>query len=735
MSDKQHNDYVDELTGIFLAESREQLQEMEAALLELENNISDEDAIRTVFRAAHTIKGSAGMIGLDRIMDFTHLTENLLDDIRSKKISIDSDIITLLLECRDFIGSLVDSFEANKNESVSNEQESRYNDLKERLSPYILPVEVITGFQKGKQTDKQKTAMSNSVVINASWHISLRFKPDVFRHGLDPYTFINYLESAGKIIRIKTVYDALPDFKDMDPESLYLGFEINFAGDTSKENLEQIFEFLHDESYIRILPPRSSIGEYVNLVHELPESPMLIGDILRSVGSLTENELQTALEIQKQLREDNDKGIKKTIGQIIIDEGMVHESVVKAAIEKQEKIRKTDKSSVKTIRIDAVKLDILVDMVGELVLSMARLTNHIKKNNIQELLDSASMVSNLINDVRESSMNLRLMQIGESFRRFERMVRDLCLSEGKEADLIISCGETELDKTMIEKINDPVMHLVRNAADHGIDPPERRKMLGKNPRGKIIINAYHETGSVIIEVRDDGSGLNKEKILQKAVEMGLVNSETAQHLSDDQIYSFIFVPGFSTADNITDVSGRGVGMDVVKKNIELLRGSVTVQSRENEGTVFRLRLPLTLAIIDGFLVEAGGLMLVFPLDMVDECIKLTKGHTGIKGNMDIINVRGEMVPFMRLKDFFKETDNIPATEYIIISEYGRRKAAFAVDAAVGEIQTVVKPIGKVFNKLRWISGATILGDGRVAFILDIPRLVQHIIAQEYYKAG
>lgn len=734
MDGEQFN--LDEVLSVFIAESNERLQDMEDALLELENNFSNDDAIGRIFRAAHTIKGSSGMFGFNRIMDFTHIAENLLDQIRSSKLAINTDIINLLLECRDFIGLMLDVIETSKKEVFTEELESQYETLQKKLEFYLLPSGDASGPEKKLCEEKKAILNEDAIkVTGKSWHISLRFKPDVFLHAFNPYTFISYLESMGEIVNIKTITEALPPVSEMDPEKCYLGFEIGFTGNTSKEELEDIFNFLKDDCTIRILPPMSDINEYVSLIKELPESPAQIGEILKSVGSLTENELQRALDIQRQQQSTEDYTTKKRLGEIIVDEGMIQQPIVEAALDKQEEIQKSDKKTSKSIRIDATKLDTLVDMLGELVLSMARLSNLINKSENSELRDTASLVSILINDVRENSMNIRLVRIDESFKRFERVVRDLSRSEGKEVDLVISCGDTELDKTLVEKINDPVMHLVRNSIDHGIDTPDKRKALGKNPRGKVIINAFQETGSVVIEVRDDGKGLEREKILQKALERGLVSAESAQNLSDDKIYSFIFEPGFSTAEKVTNISGRGVGMDVVKNNIEQLRGNVTIQSKKNEGTTVRLQLPLTLAIIDGFLVEVGGLMLVFPLGMVIECLELSKVYTDQKDDAHIINMRGEFVPFMRLRDFFKTKSEKSENEYLIIGEYGRRKAGFTVDKAIGEIQVVVKPIGKVFNKLRWISGATILGDGRIALILDVPRLVQHIRAMENQKVG
>lgn len=717
--------------NIFFTESREMLEDMEACLLALEKDASDENSINAMFRAAHTIKGSSSMFGLSIIEEFTHAVENLLDETRKKTLTINSEIISLLLECHDFILTLLNNFEKQNDYILDDELNNKYSELLEKVKSYSgekIKVETADSGSVNKHEFESDLNEENHVK-NDCWHISLRFGADTFKDGLDPQSFISYLADTGKIVNIETVYDRIPPAPEMDPESCYLGFEINFKGNTTKAKLEDIFDFIKDDCKIRIMPPNSNISEYVALIHDLNEEPMLIGEILKKSGSLTESELEEALKLQHKIENErkDEKTEKPRIGKILIDEQMIQMPVVNAAIERQSNIKKS-------IRVDAEKLDDLINLVGELVITGSNIKQVSEKSTDGELHDAISSMSRLIDDIRNRTMSVRMVQIGDTFRRFERVVRDLCQKNGKEIDLIIKGGETELDKTLIEKITDPLMHLIRNAVDHGIGTRENRLASGKSGRGTIILNAYHETGSIIIEVSDDGNGINREKIIHKAVELGMLQENKINDITENEITSFMFEPGFSTAEKLTNISGRGVGLDVVKRNIETMKGSVTITSREGEGTKFTIHLPLTLAIIDGFMFAVEDLFYILPLDMVCECAEIS--NEDIKGmdSGNYINLRGEVLPFLNMREFFSEKGAIPKRQNIIVIEYAKNKIALVVDKLLGEFQTVIKPVGKMFNKLKWISGATILGTGDVALILDVPSLINQIKKYDKEKA-
>ncbi len=715
MSDDQKINF-DDIINTFFTESRERLEDMEASLLELEKNSTDQESLNAVFRAAHTIKGSAGMFGFDDIGSFSHVLENLLGDMRDKKLKYDHVMGSLLLECHDFMLKLIDFYDANRQGKIDRSMLESSILLQKRLNAYQAQTE---SGASGSRTDIKTAPAADQqigiVVENMCWHISLRFGENTFRDGFDPQSFINFLGNMGRIVNLHVVRDSLPSLSGYNYESCYLGFEIDFMGDVTKQKLENTFEFVKDDCKIRILLPQSDISEYVKLINELPENPMTIGKILIETGSLTDYEVNEALRIQSQKIMNKDP---KLLGDILVEEKMVHKPVVKEALKKQMKVKRS-------MRVDTEKLDSLINLVGELVITTAnikQISERLGNADLENLVSPLSMISD---QLRNNSMNLRMEHVGDSFKRFERAVRDLSMAQGKEVDLTLKGGETEVDKTLLEKIIDPLMHIVRNAVDHGIDTADKRIAAGKPPRGRIIINAYSETGNVVIEVTDDGNGLNRSKIISKAVEQRHINPEEGSKLSDNELFQFVFMPGFSTAEKITDVSGRGVGMDVVMRNVNSLRGTVNIHSKEGQGTTVQLRFPLTLVIIDGFMVRSGQELYLLPFDMVNECEEISFEEIRKNDDGNFINLRGELVPFVRLRDFFNIRDEAAGKEYVVVTEYSGKKVGIVIDKPLGEMQIVVKPLGRLFNDMKWLSGATILGGGDPALILDIPRLIQH----------
>jgi two-component system chemotaxis sensor kinase CheA len=542
--------------------------------------------------------------------------------------------------------------------------------------------------------------------------------------GLDPFSFISYLREKGEIQNIKTVYDDMPSGDDMIADQCYLGFEMDFRSGITKKEIEDVFSFVMNDCDIRILPPNTGIDDYVKLIDDLPEKPMRIGEMLKEIGSLTDAELEKALELQDSLSLSRDRAPEENlVGNILVEEKMIQKYILEAALHKQENIKKREENSRKLIRIDAEKLDRLINLIGELVITGSNVKQISETEEKTGIVKAVSDMSKLIEEIRDSTMGIRMVPIGETFSRFERVVHDLSREKGKRVELNIAGGETELDKTLIDKISDPLIHLIRNSVDHGIGTPEEREASGKPPQGTLSLNAYHETGSIVIEVSDDGNGLDRDSIYAKALDLGMVKSE--QVLSDDEIYQFIFQPGFSTAKEVSDISGRGVGMDVVKKNIESLRGTVVLESERGTGTTVRIHLPLTLAIIDGFMVKLAGAFYVLPLDMVTECTEVLKEELDSKEGGSYINLRGDVLPFMKMREFFRETGDEPAKAKVVVVEYARKKIGLVVDDLIGEFQTVIKPLGRIFSRLQWLSGSTILGTGEVAYILDIPKLIKN----------
>ncbi len=536
---------------------------------------------------------------------------------------------------------------------------------------------------------------------------------------MDPFSFVRCLSTLGKIVQLVTITHAIPSAEAMDPESCYLGFEISFSSNADKLAIESIFNFVSSDCAIRILPPRSKASEYQRLILELPEEELRLGEILVKCGTLTPKELENILVFQSEHQEDP----QKPIGEVLVEQQLVSPPVVEAALEKQKLIKDNKKTEASLIRVDAEKLDELINLVGELIIAGAGTNLIARQAKMVDLMESTATLSRLVEEVRDSALALRMVQIGGTFNRFQRLVHDVSKELGKDIELLICGAETELDKTVVEKIGDPLTHLVRNSMDHGIEAAELRLARGKPVQGTLKLNAYHDAGSIVIEVSDNGGGLNKEKILSKAIERGLV-AEGA-NLTDKEIYNLIFEAGFSTVEAVSNLSGRGVGMDVVRRNIQALRGTVDLDSVEGKGSTVRIRLPLTLAIIDGFMVGIGNAAYVIPLDMVVECVELNAWASD-DGDGQYLNLRGEVLPYRRLRDHFAMPGEKVQRENVVVVRYGEHKAGLVVDKLMGEFQTVIKPLGKLFNGEKSIGGFTILGSGEVALIVDVPGLMGQV---------
>ncbi|WP_420474665.1 chemotaxis protein CheW [Noviherbaspirillum sp. ST9] len=704
---------LDQALQTFIAESKELLEDMENALLAIEQTEDRSENVNAIFRAAHTIKGSSGLFGLDHIVSFTHVVESVLDQVRGGKLAISDALVSLLLACGDHIGALVNTVAAGQMEADDRNTE-RGVPLIEKLRTYLAatPAAPAKAAALVPEEPAQVERVDSDTVESDHWHISLRFGRDVLRNGMDPLNFIRYLGTLGSIVGIATLPDAIPDADAMDPESCYLGYEIAFRSDADKATIENVFDFVRDDCRLRILPPKSRISDYVRMLREIPEQSVRIGELLMRCGTITAQELDAALNTQVGAE------AAQPIGQILIEQRAVQPEVVEAALTKQKQMRDTHAQESKSIRVDADKLDQLINLVGELIIAGAGANLIARRAHATELTESMSKVASLVESVRDSALQLRMVKIGATFNRFQRVVHDVARELGKDIALEVAGEDTELDKTVVEKIGDPLTHLVRNAMDHGIEPAEVRAAHGKPARGTVRLDACHDSGSIVISVSDDGGGLKRDKILAKAIERGLV--EPGHHLADEEVYKLIFEPGFSTADQISNLSGRGVGLDVVKRNITALRGTVTIHSEEGVGTSVMVRLPLTLAIIDGFLVEVGKSVFAIPLDMIEECVAYSAepGH-------DYTNLRGQVLPFIRLRELFEVEGEPQRRENIVVLKHAGQKAGLVVDRLLGEFQTVIKPLGKMFSQVKCISGSTILGSGEVALILDVPALVQH----------
>ena len=712
---------LDENTEIFITESNELLDDMEEALLALERSPNDADLINRVFRAAHTIKGSAGLFGFDDIVSFTHVAENLLDDVRNCLIPVSDDLISLFMRVKDhivtMINALVDDSPIDKNEE---------QDLLGMLTAFKAGGhDSNTVSTKEATVEMEASAENAEQVENDNWHISIRLGIDTFRQGFNPQLIFDQLGDLGDIVSAQLVTELIPPLDNYDPESCYLGWELILKTEADKNTIADIFTFF-DGASISILPPRSRISDYQAMLEKLPESDEVLGQLLVEIGALTENELQQALNQQKE------KG--GMTGEILIEQGAVQPEVVNSAVEKQQKSRADKQRELSFVRVDSSKLDKLVTLVGELVISGAKISQLAAERDDDDLIESMGEMTVTLEEMRGTALGLRMVPIANTFNRFHRVIRDTSKELNKKIRLETFGGDTELDKTVIEKIGDPLMHLIRNSMDHGIESAAERVKAGKSEEGVITLRAYHETGTIVIEVSDDGGGLNPEKLLSIAKQRGVVKGD--ESLSEHEICNLIFEPGFSTAESVSNISGRGVGMDVVRRNIESLRGSVVLDSVLGKGVTMTIRLPLTLAIIDGFHVRVSDESFIIPLDMMEECVTLTESQKQEASIHNYINLRDQVLPLIQMNDYFGLSHKEKATTHInvVVVKFAGKKFGLLVDELHGEAQAVIKPLGRVFQGVRGFAGFTILGSGQLALIMDIPDLVKSLVENRDLKS-
>ena len=692
---------MDTHTQAFIEEAFDLLSDLEAALLELEEAPDDSELIGRVFRALHTIKGSGAMFGFEDVARFTHTIEAVFDDVREGRLPVTGELISLTLRARDLIRLMIEA----PSDEASLPQDAQ------------TLIDSFHAFGRDpRQTPPTQDPADDSLAREASslprkepeCTFRVRFVPseDIFLTGTNPLLLLNELQFLGES-RIFAGLDRIPSLDDIDPERCYVFWDIILTTDRGIDAIRDVFIFVDDASRVDIAM--------------IDSEDSLSGEDHRRLGEiLVERRDIDSADLLKTLAE------KKMLGEILVEKGLVSKEKVESALMEQEHVRKVKKAphrqdeAASSIRVPADKLDTLVNLVGELVTVQARLTRVASLFGSAELVSIAEEVERLTGDLRDNTLNIRMLPIGTTFGRFKRLVRDLSQELGREVEMTTEGAETELDKTVIERLNDPLVHLIRNSMDHGIEAPDVRESRGKPRSGMLNIAARHSGAYVLIEITDDGAGIDREVIRKKAVDKGLISAD--MELTDKEIFSLIFAPGFSTAQTVTSVSGRGVGMDVVKRTIDNLRGSVEIASQKGEGTTVTLKLPLTLAIIEGLLVEIDRQFFILPLAIVQECVELTRTDVGQSHGRDIANIRGEIVPYIRLRESFDIRGARPDIEQIVITEVERNRIGLVVDNVIGEHQTVIKTLGRAYRDVEGVSGATILGDGTVALIMDVARL-------------
>ncbi len=712
---------IDAAVETYLAESLELLDVMEQALLSLEHDVTNHDHINAIFRAAHTIKGSGGIFGFDIIVDFTHQVESLLDRVREGWITPDPDLIALLLECCDHTRNLLAPASSGEEptETLIKKDERLQASLKGYLKTRATDHPPLLAEPTG--TAAQTSTPDNPVATDL-WHISVYFGPYVFQNGMDPLSFFRYLGRFAEITSLIPLLDTAPSLSEIDPELCYMGFALALKSDAALADIEGAFEFVRQDCKLHILPPHSNLSKYIEALNECQNDRERLSDILLATSILTPAELAQGLSPANAANTPQCPVLETP-----------EQPISAPSAESPAKPGKDGKTSEKRfIRIDGDHLHLLINLIGELVIAGANTHLMAKRAGVVNVMESAANLSRLIEEVRNIALGLQMVQIGTTFQRFQRIVHDVSKELGKEIELSINGGDTELDKSVVEQISDPLMHLVRNAMDHGIEPVEERLRHGKPRYGTVTLNAYHDSGSIVLEVADDGYGLDRDKLLAKAVERGIRNPN--QTLTDDDIYELVFEPGFSTAERVSSLSGRGVGMDVVRRNVEALKGNIHMESEPGIGTLVRIRLPLTLAIIDGFLISVGEERYIIPMDMLVECLEHDQESRIKVEQQGYLDVRGELLPVIRLADLFGIASSQQSRrESIVVVRYGQQRAGLVVDELLGEFQTVIKPLGDLFSRLTTISGSTILGSGEVALIIDVPGLINHILTLHHQR--
>ncbi|PRX27473.1 two-component system chemotaxis sensor kinase CheA [Orenia metallireducens] len=688
------------LINIFVEESEEILEELEIDLIQLEGNPQDDELINKIFRSMHTLKGSAGLTGLTDIADFVHHAEDVLDKIRNHSLQINYEIISLLLESRDIIEAMVKQI-FNPEYHVDQQKVIEIS----TAFKFFLEAPVSNQGAKDFVEEKQKLSEEDSV-----YRIKLKLNNNLFETGTDPLGLIKELSDFCDVLDINVNLSRIPEIYELNPEGCYLTLTIFVKTSDSLKRLQDVFIFIEFYNEIEIEEVTEDFKD--GLDQTLAEK--LTGEILVERGIVEEEDIEEALEEQNR------------IGEILSKRGKVSKKQVEKVVGEQTKVRNIKEKS--SIKVDTYKLEQLMNSMAELVISQAKVRDLVfqfHNNKETEFVTAFDEVDKRIKDLQEEIMKVRMVPIGDTFIRFKRLVRDLSKKQGKEIALEIKGKETELDKNIIEQIADPLKHMIRNSIDHGIELPEEREQEGKNRVGKITLSAYHKEGSIIIKVVDDGAGLDKDKILRKAIDKGIVNRE--DKLKDEDIYQLIFAPGFSTAQVVTETSGRGVGMDVVRSNIERLRGTVNISTALNQGTTFKIKLPLTLAIIDGMAIKVGEENFIIPMNAIYEFIQPAPEHLKtVKGKGEVVKVRDNYITLTRLHSLFnieaKETD--PTKAIVVVVHDEGKKTCLLVDEILGQQQAVVKSLEDNYTYVEGMAGATILGNGNVAMILDISTIIK-----------
>ncbi|RYE43067.1 MAG: chemotaxis protein CheA [Hyphomicrobiales bacterium] len=663
-------------TDTFRQEARELLEQLEQGLLDLEQNPGDADLVNSVFRALHTIKGSGAMFGFTDVAAFVHEFETAFDKVRKGLSPITPELVAVALDAKDHVHHLIETPDAT-------------TDAGDAILAALRGIVEPDRFPAAPMAQSATVAANVAPEPTGRWRIRFKLPEDALVHGTNPLLLLGEIADLGPC-EVTALIDSVPTLDVLDPEACHLGWQVDLTHPDPTAALDDVFLFLKDGMELSIEPLAAVAAP------EPVSSPVL--DILAE-DPVAE-----------------------------VDEPIAEAAPVRAQRELREPKAETAERPSTSLRVPAERLDELMDRVGELVIAQARLSQMAAQSSDGNLKTIAEELERLSSGLRDTTMGIRMVPIGSLFSRFRRLVHDLSRDLDKEIEFITTGEETELDKTMIERLADPLVHLIRNSVDHGLETAEQRIKAGKPVKGTVRLSAVYAGAEVAISVTDDGAGLNAARIRAKAEEQGLLAPDS--RIADHDLFQLIFAPGFSTAKEVTSLSGRGVGMDVVKRTIDGLRGKIELTTRPGEGTTATLRLPLTLAIIEGMLVRVGNGRYSIPLSAVEECVELPAEVATHSRGRNFLDIRGSLVPFLRLRDLFNTPGEADSHQKVVIISSGEGRAGLVVDQIIGNNQTVIKQLSKLHTDLETFSGATILGDGTVALILDTSRLVSYGQAHE-----
>ena len=689
---------MEEMKATYIQEANELLENLESSLLSLEDNPNDKSNIEQVFRVMHTLKGNSSMFGLAKIAEFVHDLETIYDKIRQGEMQLTREILNTTLASFDHLNLII----------IDSELEDPTN--KENHDQLIYQIHQ---FIQKKSAAPATTENSQQQVVNGlehvqdeeengvkTYHVYFEPKPEFLLDGSNPLLLLAEIAQLGKTLIIPH-FKKLESIDDFQPTNCIAYWDVFVEANCTKVTLHDVFVFAESNAIIEITPYL-----FTDLIANTEFSEFVQATIFKDV-KLDAAELTSLIErVGKKVEILQQPTVKSASD--------ANEALKTAKVETKEKV-------VSSIRVSSDKLDELMNLVSELVTTQASLTLYNQKNETPELEIISENIEKLSRRLRDIAFGMTLVPINNMFSRFQRLVRDVSMSLNKEVQFVTEGGETELDKSIIETLTDPLMHIIRNSLDHGLELPEKREALDKPRKGTVKLKAFYSGISVYIQITDDGKGMDVDVIREKAISKGFMKPDEV--LSDKEIFDFIFYPGFSTAAVVTDISGRGVGMDVVKRNISELKGSIIVDSKVNIGTTLTIKLPLSLSIIDGLLVEVANVFYIIPLSVVDKCYEVENKE--MIGNFNqLLTLDNQQIPFINIhKEFgYSEISDADNSQIIVVSDADRR-VGISVDCIIGEYQAVVKPIGKYYRNQDFISGATILGDGSIALVMDTHKII------------